>query len=153
MLWLRMAFVLKAINHNSQRGKGKLNFSPNPWDDLTETQKHTRFGLTCVWAMANTMTAMFTSRHLFLEGAYNEDNVLAKYQNPWTPNSGTGRPYMEKLEHKETTWDRLAFLTNSCWNSCLDLNWYFSASQSYIYKKKNMLPCSTIKVLHMTPTL
>jgi len=30
MLWLRRAFVLKPINHNSQSGKGKLNFSPNP---------------------------------------------------------------------------------------------------------------------------
>lgn len=39
--------------------------------------------------MANTMTAMFTSRHLFLEGAYNEDNVLGKYQNPLKPNSET----------------------------------------------------------------
>lgn len=27
-----------------------------------------------------------------LEGAYNEDTVLGKYQNPGTPNSGTGRP-------------------------------------------------------------
>lgn len=39
MLWLRMAFVLKAINHNLQRGKEKLNFSPNPQEDK-QTNKH-----------------------------------------------------------------------------------------------------------------
>lgn len=38
MLWLRMAFVLKATNHNLQRGKEKLNFSPNPKEHNKELQ-------------------------------------------------------------------------------------------------------------------
>lgn len=53
---------------------------------------------------------MFTSKHLFLDVAYKEDNVLG---NPGIPNSGTRRPQVEKFKQKETTWDKLAFLTNS----------------------------------------
>lgn len=81
-------FRLKSNQPQFTKGKGKLNLSPNPWSNCTETQKHTSSWLTCLWATVN----VFTSKHLFLDVAYNEDNVLEKYQNPGIPNSGTGRP-------------------------------------------------------------